>query len=300
MIEREPLRERMKGRWHGVLPSLGVGTSFLSGKHGPCVFCGGTDRWRFDNKNNNGTWICNQCGAGDGVSLVMKLNGWDFKTAAERIEKLMGSVEVQAPKARADIAKQMQAMRQAWSASRSIGKIVQRYLLGRGIEPEGISDIREAVAACEMRALVRDVNGNGCQVHRTRLTLDGNKADENCRLFMPGPIPKGAAVRLMPYADTLGIAEGIETALSAAILFNVPCWAALNTSLLKSWAPPTGIKHVIVFADADAKYAGQAAAYELARQIASKDGAPEVAVKVPKTAGADWNDVLREQVRRVA
>jgi putative DNA primase/helicase len=36
-------------------------------------------------------------------------------------------------------------------------------------------------------------------------------------------MPAGAAVRLMAHGDTLGIAEGIETALSASALFGVPC-----------------------------------------------------------------------------
>jgi putative DNA primase/helicase len=283
----------MRGRWHGVLPELGVPSAFLSGKHQPCPICGGKDRARFDNKEGSGTFICSQCGAGDGVSLVMRLNGWDFKTAAERIEALIGTVEVRPPASRADIGKQMQAMRQAWSASQPIGQTVRRYLSGRGVDASKARDLREAVAACEMRALVRDLNGNGCQVHRTLLTPDGQKVDGNCRLFMPGPIPKGAAVRLLPPGDALGIAEGIETALSAAKLFDVPCWAALNTSMLKQWEPPAGVKRVIVFGDADGKFAGQAAAYELARRLSLRI---EVAVEVPDAIGMDWNDVLRERL----
>jgi putative DNA primase/helicase len=293
----EPLRERMKGRWHGILPMLGVPAGFLNGRHQPCPMCGGKDRARFDDKEGAGTFFCTHCGAGDGVSLVMKANGWDFKTAAQKIEALIGSVEVRAPKTRTDIAKQMQAIRQAWSASKPIGKLVHRYLFGRGIDPGDVPDIREAFAACEMRALIRDANGIGCQVHRTRLTLEGRKAEGNCRLFMPGPIPEGSAVRLMPHGETLGIAEGIETALSASILFSVPCWAALNTSLLKKWRPPADVKHVIVFGDADTNYAGQAAAYELARQLSDKR---EVSVKMPQKAGADWNDILSERARNAA
>src|SRR3954468_3457652 len=168
----EPLRERMKGRWHGILPMLGVPAGFLNGRHQPCPMCGGKDRARFDNKEGAGTFFCTHCGAGDGMSLVMKLNGWDFKTAAQRIEALMGDVAAREAKPRADIAKQMLAMRNAWGASQPIGRMVRRYLFNRGIEPGDVRDIREAVAACEMRALVRDTNGNGCQVHRTLLTPD--------------------------------------------------------------------------------------------------------------------------------
>lgn len=292
---KEPLRERMKGRWHGVLPSLGVPAAFLTGKHQACPMCGGKDRARFDNKDGAGTFFCTHCGAGDGVSLVMKLNGWDFKTAAERIEALMGGVEARETKTRADINQQIRAMRQAWGASQPIGKLVRRYLFSRHIDPGDVRDLREAVAACEMRALVRDVNGNGCQVHRTLLTPEGEKREGNCRLFMPGPIPKGSAVRLFSYADKLGIAEGIETALSAAILFNVPCWAALNTSLLKQWEPPSDVKHVTIFGDSDAEFAGQAAAYELARKLTTPNKGVRVSIEIPSLIGTDWNDVLRER-----
>jgi len=44
-------------------------------------------------------------------------------------------------------------------------------------------------------------------------------------------------VQLMPAGGVLGIAEGIETALSAAVLDGVPVWAALNTSLLARFEP---------------------------------------------------------------
>lgn len=299
MSAREPLRERIAGRWHGVLPMLGLRSAFLSGKHGPCPLCGGgKDRWRFDDKDGHGTWICNQCGAGDGVSLLMKFNGWDFKTAAEKIEAVIGGVEARATKPKADPREQHRIIRQAWVAGGPIGKAVRRYLLGRGIDAGDVGDLRES-SRHEMLALVRDSNGVGCQVHRTLLTADGNKADvEQARLFMPGPIPEGSAVRLMPHDGELGIAEGIETALSAAILFDVPCWAALNTSLLKKWQPPADVHRVVVFGDNDTKFAGHAAAYELARRLATdKRFEIDISVEIPKRADADWNDVLQERAR---
>jgi putative DNA primase/helicase len=289
MIDREPIRERMAGRWHGVLPMLGVSESFLANKHGPCPMCGGKDRWRFDDRDGHGTWICNQCGAGDGVSLVMKAKGWDFKTAAEEIEKLMGDVEPKAPKVAPDPKQQLEDMRGMWRRAKPPGELVHRYLRSRGIDGE-YCNLGELWR--EMVALMRAPDGQGCMVHRTLLTADGRR---DSRLFMPGTIPDGAAVRLMPHGDVLGIAEGIETALSASILFEIPCWAALNTSLLKKWTPPADVKRVVIFGDCDANFAGHAAAYELARRLAEK---VSVSVEIPRQIGTDWNDVLREQAKQ--
>ena len=80
-----------------------------------------------------------------------------------------------------------------------------------------------------MIAMVTGPDGTPSTLHRTYLTDDGRKAAvREPRLLMPGIIAKGAAIRLAPAGDALGIAEGIETALSASALFGVPCWAAVK------------------------------------------------------------------------
>src|SRR5262245_40875967 len=109
MLVRTPLKDRARGRWHGILLALGMPSKYLTGKKGPCPFCGGKDRWRFTDFNGDGLWICNQCDRGDGIDLVMKFLGLPFKEAAERIEAVMGEAKVQLPpkrdeaKARADL-----------------------------------------------------------------------------------------------------------------------------------------------------------------------------------------------------
>src|ERR1700760_2034451 len=63
----------------------------------------------------------------------------------------------------------------------------------------------------------------------------------SCKTCCPtnvASVAKGAAIRLAPAGDALGIAEGIETALSASALFGVPCWAAVNAGMLALWRPP--------------------------------------------------------------
>ena len=88
--------------------------------------------------------------------------------------------------------------------------------------------------------------------------------------------------------STLGVAEGIETAIAAHMLFHVPVWALLSTSGMKSWRPPAGVRRVLIFGDNDPHSAGQAAAYSLAHCL---HGTVETQIHLPPTPG-DWNDVL--------
>jgi len=84
------LRERARHHWQGILGNLGISGS-LKNKHQPCPCCGGKDRFRFDDKDGYGTFICNQCGAGDGFRLVMNLLQCDFKHAASIVESYLGN-----------------------------------------------------------------------------------------------------------------------------------------------------------------------------------------------------------------
>jgi putative DNA primase/helicase len=147
-----------------------------------------------------------------------------------------------------------------------------------------------------MIAMVTGPDGSPSILHRTYLTDDGRKAPViEPRLWMPGIIAKGAAIRLAPAGDALGIAEGIETALSASVLFGVPCWAAGNAGMLAAWQPPPEAKRIIVFGDNDRNYAGQSAAYTLARRLSDERA---VEVQIPTGDDTDWNDVHQLQLNR--
>lgn len=309
-----PLSERARGRWAGLLPMLGVDSRFLSGrKNGPCPICGGKTRFRFDDLEGRGTWICNHCGAGNGIDLAMKVLGIDFKELAERIAPLIGDVEPTAPKkprAEADTRKGLNAL---WRASRAVerGDPVSRYLAAR----VGLVNVPDCLRTVDrlryqddkpsyhpgMIAKVAALDGSGVQIHRTFLTADGRKADvEAPRRMMPGPIPDGAAVRLFPPGAVLGIAEGIETAFAAASLFGVPVWASLNSTMLVKWEPPAGVEEVVIFGDADVKFAGQAAAYTLAKRLQRPLFTGRVRVEIPETLGSDWCDVFNAGRRQAA
>ncbi len=132
-------------------------------------------------------------------------------------------------------------------------------------------------------------------LHRTYLDGFGGKADVSSPRKMLGSMPSGAAVRLAPPEDKLGIAEGIETALAASVLFNMPVWAALTAALLEQWTPPAKVETVFVFGDNDASATGQAAAYALVRKLRARGIA--AFVEFPQRTGDDWANVLAQRLQ---
>jgi putative DNA primase/helicase len=112
-------------------------------------------------------------------------------------------------------------------------------------------------------AEVRDRDGELVTLHVTYLQNGRKLSDRTPRKLLSGAVGRvGCAVRLMPCeGPVLGIAEGIETALAAHKILQIPVWAALNTSLLGAFEPPEGIERLVIAADNDR--AGFTAAWKL-------------------------------------
>lgn len=87
--------EAARGRWADVLGRLGVNTGLLSPRHGPCPGCGGRDRFRFDDVDGEGTFLCSQGGggnlAGNGLMLLQHCTGWEWKRSVEEVGRLVCS-----------------------------------------------------------------------------------------------------------------------------------------------------------------------------------------------------------------
>ena len=107
-------------QWPRLLMELaGLAPEQLQNRHQSCPACGGTDRYRWDRDGGPGGWYCNQCGGkehrgggGDGMDLLLRVTGWDFATAARRIEAHLGLA------ARSDLPLRGQG---AWSGQRPAG-----------------------------------------------------------------------------------------------------------------------------------------------------------------------------------
>ncbi len=151
---------------------------------------------------------------------------------------------------------------------------------------------------------IRDVEGNLVTLHRTYLTQNGKKAKVgNAKKMMPIPDGldvNGAAIRLgEPTEGILGVAEGLETALSAYRVTQIPVWSTVNATLMESFEVPEGVHTVLIWADKDKSVTGEKSANVLKAKL-EKRGIrvyvllPKLPIP-PRAKGIDWNDVLMSQ-----
>ncbi|NUY33273.1 hypothetical protein F0160_22575 [Paraburkholderia sp. JPY303] len=304
-MQREPIGDLCVGRWRGILTSLGVDDRFLSPRHGPCPICNsGKDRWRWDDKDGKGSWYCSKDGAGDGFSLLMRINGWTFAQAAKEVERVVGLAPVTAPRREFTDEQKSGALRKAWRESKPVtkGDPVWTYLVNRAGITEVPSSIRfhpnlrydAQQSFPAMLGVVTMPDGKATTMHRTWLDGKGGKAPvDEPKKVMPGTI-KGGCIRLAPLEPCIGIAEGIETALAANRIFGVPTWAAISAQGMQQWEPPTGVETVVIYADNDANFAGQSAGYALAHKLSMRGIKVEIP-PLPMPAGTDWADVASEE-----
>lgn len=295
------LRDHAKGKWPQIITAI-VGEQYAdTRKHQPCPKGDGTDRYRFSDVDGTGRFFC-ACSDGDkdGFDLLQCCQGVDFKGAAKLVESVIGACEDDdwQPEKPHWI---HSAVKQATSVPRS------RYLEARGLKP-----VPELLFHRDLPYYVDDNHlwsypamiapirkGDAIKAYHVTY-LDGARKAEvpTQRKILGGNGIKGGAIRLAQHGAVLGVAEGIETALSATALHNIPVWSVLNTSLMGELDIPEGVTTLVIFADHDENYAGHAAAYKLAHR-AKCQGVTTVHVRIPEHPG-DWNDVLMSQKERAA
>jgi putative DNA primase/helicase len=315
------IHARLADTWPSILAQLGVPEEYRRvkigncEKHGPCPGCAGTDRYFFDNKHHRGDYFCRGCGPGDGFKLLELVYGWKFAEARKRVMKaagLQGGMEPLALRAARPAAADVAPIDMAMPTERVLRLRRDRcaiedcadaitYLGSRALWPLPPSCALKAHATVEylhegrrvgrypaIVADVVDIAGELVTCHTTYLH-GGKKLDgyEPRKILSPMTAREGCVMRLMPEAPVMGIAEGIETALSAAELDVIPVWAALNTSLLARFEPPHGVTTLRVYVDRDE--AGLTAALRLLERL---QGRVRVENHIPPAPFKDWNDVL--------
>lgn len=190
-----------------------------------------------------------------------------------------------------------------WKASVPVtGTLAEDYLLARGLAAPFPRSLRFNPATIlgsgadkrVMPALIAAVETDLEVVAVQRTFLDPDDV-----LRKPIPKPKvslgllgAAAIRLAPATDELGLAEGIEDALSAMAWKGTPTWALGGVERLAFLAIPEKVRRVIVYADR-----GRAAErlFEKARDHLA-EGGREVVNRPPPDGFDDWNDAWRARL----
>lgn len=285
------------GHWPRILPALGV--KVIKNRHQACPVCGGSDRFRFDDKEGRGTWFCNQCGAGDGLKLVEKVFGVSAAEAAGKVNALTGNLPPVVPEVIAAAEAENDAERKA-AASMAV-KLMEKTRTAAGnayLTRKGFPD-----SECVMLTATHKTGGvtysagdlvvplhdhSGALVNLQLINAEGLKRT------LKGGAVKGACHIIEGQKQAgkrLWIAEGYATALTVHHLTGETVMVALSSVNLLSLASLTRQKHpacqIVLAADRDLSGNGQTKAAAAAL-------ACEGVVALPPVFG-DWNDAFMQQ-----
>ena len=323
------------GQWLVLLQRYGVAATSLTGRGVPCPMCGGNDRFTYDNKCGRGDWICRQCDdgepqAGDGFALICKVTGMKFGELMHQLsggsmndlKSLVSLPDAPKPKRQVDRAYVENRLSKMWEGAHCLSgdDLVTRYLVGRipGLKVPASSLLRMGMLEYwhekkllgswpGVLARFELPDGRLGTLHRTFLerstpmkarivSSDGEILDNKRNDLTLNPLA-GGAVRLMnPVDGEIGVAEGLETAYAAHMMFGVPTWYCLNRVLLEKFQVPDGldIRTVHIFIDFDQidpktrKSPGVVAGNVLAKRLRSEGYT--VLLHRPRQRGTDFAD----------
>lgn len=285
------------GHWPHILPALGV--KVIKNRHQSCPVCGGSDRFRFDDKEGRGTWFCNQCGAGDGLKLVEKVFGVSASEAAGKVNAVTGNLPPVAPEVIAAAEAETEADRKAAAAlavrlmDKTRPATGNAYLTRKGfpaLECLTLTAVHKT-GGVTFRAgdvVVPLYDNTGALVNLQLINSEGLK-----RTLKGGQV-KGACHVIegkKQAGKRLWIAEGYATALTVHHLTGETVMVALSSVNLLSLASLARQKHpacqIVLAADRDLNGNGQSKA-------AAAADACEGIVALPPVFG-DWNDAFMQK-----
>ena len=295
--------DAVKGQWGKVFNDYKLPP--ITGKHhfkGKCPVCGQKGKFRIDNKDGSGSYIC-VCGSGSGWRLLELTQRKDFRTLAREVDLIIGNSHTVNHMVKPESEKTVfreRVLQKYQTLSGLKDTNAQAYFNRRGLTVLPANNVRFCASEreyCAIYSLATDSKNTPCYLHRT--ILDGDKkaaidAPKKMNSLQDDHYVEYAqsiAVRLFPLTSTLGIAEGIETALSCTQIYKCHTWSTLNATFMKKFIAPAGVEHLIIFADRDKNGTGQAAAYWCAnRNLLSNNDVKKVSIRWPEKG--DFNDVL--------
>ncbi|HIC6359702.1 TPA: primase-helicase zinc-binding domain-containing protein [Salmonella enterica subsp. enterica serovar Thompson] len=285
------------GHWPRILPALGV--KVIKNRHQSCPVCGGSDRFRFDDKEGRGTWFCNQCGAGDGLKLVEKVFGVTPSEAAGKVNAVTGNLPPVAPEVIAAAEAETDTDRKAAAAlavrlmEKTRPATGNAYLTRKGFPAQECLTLTAMHKTGGVTFRAGDVvvplhDDTGVVVNLQLINSDGLK-----RTLKGGQV-KGAYHVIegkKQAGKRLWIAEGYATALTVHHLTGETVMVALSSVNLLSLASLARQKYpacqIVLAADRDLNGDGQSKA-------AAAADACEGIVALPPVFG-DWNDAFMQK-----
>ncbi|MFM5811092.1 DUF927 domain-containing protein [Aeromonas veronii] len=291
------------GHWPELLAAVGIDIP-RRGKHGPCPACGGKDRFRLDDKAGRGTWICNQCGNGDGLDLVGKVTGRPPKEAAELIAPLVGLSDSGLDHAaREQIHQQQQARveqehkqaeqqrrkaaRRATSISADSKQGVSPYLERKALSGWPMPLTQRVIAVGELTyqpgSLVVPLwDEAGELVNVQLINTEGDKR------YLPGGQKAGAFHRI-DGGELVAVVEGYASGLSVQVATGATVYCAMDAGNLQAVAQIARRQHpearILLCGDNDEGTEGNPGKTKAEQAAAAVGGL----VALPPVAG-DWND----------
>lgn len=191
------------------------------------------------------------------------------------------------------------------SAVPLIGTPAEHYLLRRAIAilPSALrfhsrTPLGRGRRAVFRPAMLAAVHERGRLVALQRTFLDIEEPRRARDLANPRRMlgrPCRGAVMLAPAIDTLGLAEGIETALSAMVLLDIPVWATLGNERFAHIAIPDSVTRLILLPDNDRGGWMGAAKATQAHAMPGRT----VETLWPPQGLNDWNDLIRKGGKEV-
>lgn len=300
-----------QGQWRDVLTANGI--NLPSGRHhGPCPICmAGKDRFRFDDKEGRGTFICNQCGAGDGLDLykrataqsmneaIRSLAGYlglsgsmsaeDYASFEKRRQKAAKAAERQAAEearqrdAAAALAQQMER-EAAGCMAEQVPYLARKGLSGFGVEVLAHDYDRHKAGSL----LVVLFNIDGVTTSAEIIDSEGRK------MALAGGQKKGSAAYIEPLDDSLpedaahcGVVEGYATGLSVRALTGWPVFCGMSkagladAALIARYNCPKA--QIVICGDVGAEREAEEAAQAVGGLVSYPP------------SGGDWNDYHQAQ-----
>ena len=305
-----------QGQWRDVLTANGI--NLPSGRHhGACPLCmAGKDRFRFDDKEGRGTWVCNQCGAGDGLSLYQQATGQSMSEAIRSLASYLGlsgsmsaadHARIEKQRQKAAKAAEQQKAKEASQREAAAALAQQMELEAVGCMAEQVPYLaRKGLSGFGVEVLAHDYGHHkagsllGVLFNIEGMTTSAEIIDsEGRKMALYGGQKKGSAAYIEPLDDSLpenaahcGVVEGYATGLSVRAISggSWPVFCGMSKAGLSDAAKIA--RHncpkaqIVVCGDVGAEMEAEAAAQAVGGVVSYPP------------SGGDWDDY--RQAREVA